>query len=210
MFQPNPSFERQHKGTCAHVQRLLFTCLIQCVSRGNARNLDCGVDRHTRSGSLCKRVPFFTMSSVPSLTQTWHSDTYPSIDPRARPELSLKDKRVVITGGGAGIGRAFVEAFADAGAANIFILGRRGNVLEEVQHCIETDHPSVSVHVLPADFTDLESVKKAAYEVGTWDVLVSNAGYMATVQPVTQSDPEDWWKAFEVSVVFLYRDRPVV
>ena len=59
------------------------------------------------------------------MTNTWHTDTYPSIDPRLRSELSLKDKKVVITGGGAGIGRAFVEAFADAGATAIAILGRR-------------------------------------------------------------------------------------
>jgi NADP-dependent 3-hydroxy acid dehydrogenase YdfG len=43
----------------------------------------------------------------------------------------VKGKNVVVTGGGAGIGRAFAEAFAKANAANIFLTGRRANKLEE-------------------------------------------------------------------------------
>lgn len=140
------------------------------------------------------------MASTPSMTKTWHDETYPSIDPRVRPELCFKGTRVVITGGGAGIGRALVEAFADARAATIFILGRRQHILEEAKQAIQQTNPDVSIHVLLTDVADLTSVTLAAHEIGSWDVLVSNAGYMATVEPLMRADPEDWWKAFEVSI----------
>lgn len=39
----------------------------------------------------------------PSLTAEWHNDTYAAIDPR-RPELSMKNESVIITGAGRGIG----------------------------------------------------------------------------------------------------------
>lgn len=138
------------------------------------------------------------MASNPSLTKTWHHDTYPSINPLARPELSLKGKTVVITGGGAGIGRALSEAFADAGATRIAIFGRREGMLLETKREIENRGGDVSVSMYVVDVTDIASVRKAAEEIGMWDVLVSNAGYMPTFGPLVDSEPEDWWRVFEV------------
>ncbi|KAL5331348.1 hypothetical protein ACEPPN_000878 [Leptodophora sp. 'Broadleaf-Isolate-01'] len=48
----------------------------------------------------------------PSLTSTWHHNTYPSLFP-SRPELSAKGKTVIVTRGGTGIGAktADVEIF---------------------------------------------------------------------------------------------------
>ena len=54
--------------------------------------------------------------AFPSLTKTWHDDTYPAIDPQKRPELRLDGKTIVISGGGAGVGRGLTQAFANAGA----------------------------------------------------------------------------------------------
>ena len=42
----------------------------------------------------------------------------------------LKDKRILVTGGGTGLGKEMVTHFAKHGA-EIFICGRRENVLEE-------------------------------------------------------------------------------
>lgn len=66
-----------------------------------------------------------------SPVKEWHNDTYASIDP-SRPELFAIGKKVVITGGGHGIGRGTAIAFAQAGAAAIAIfLGASWNIGEQ-------------------------------------------------------------------------------
>jgi hypothetical protein len=57
-------------------------------------------------------------------TKTWHSKPYPAISP-TRPELSVAGKNIVVTGCGAGIGKAIAMSFAQAGASSITIHGRR-------------------------------------------------------------------------------------
>lgn len=135
----------------------------------------------------------------PSLTKKWHHDTYPAIDPRSRPELLLPRKSVVISGGGSGIGRAFVQAFADAGVAKIAIIGRRLNLLQDTKQEIEASHPDVTITVHAADIADGSAVADIAATVGSWDILVSNAGYLPEPTSVIDSDPSDWWKGFEAS-----------
>ena len=132
------------------------------------------------------------------MTKTWHNDTYPAVDPRQRPELSLKGKTVVITGGGTGVGKGLTRAFADAGAAKIAVLARREAVLREVKQEVEDVETGSKVTIHATDVTHLASVENAALEIGQWDVLVSNAGYLHAIASVTDVDPEDWWTAFEV------------
>jgi len=134
----------------------------------------------------------------PAPIEEWHNDTYPAIDP-SRPELSAKGKTVVVTGGGYGIGRGTVEAFATAGAKAIAISGRKEQPLLDTKKYIESKFATrVSTHV--ADVTDVVAMKKFASEVGTWDILIMNAGYMSTPGGSLQSDVEEWWKAWEINV----------
>ncbi|RDW83504.1 hypothetical protein BP5796_04995 [Coleophoma crateriformis] len=134
----------------------------------------------------------------PAPVTEWHNDTYAAIDP-SRPELSVKGKKIVVTGGGYGIGRAVVEGFAIAGASAIAILGRKEQPLLDTKKAIESKYTTaISTHV--ADITDTAAVSKAASEVGTWDVLIMNAGYMSTLSPSMKSDVNEWWKAFEINI----------
>lgn len=137
-------------------------------------------------------------AAFPSLTKTWHNDTYAAIDPRKRPELQLKGKTVVISGGGSGVGKGFTRAFAAAGASNIAILARRENVLQETKAEVEKEFPGSKVSPFAVDLVNLQSVEKAAEVIGSWDVLISNAGYLSSIASLEDSDPEDWWRAFEV------------
>jgi NAD(P)-dependent dehydrogenase (short-subunit alcohol dehydrogenase family) len=83
-------------------------------------------------------------------------------------------QQVVVTGGGTGIGRAAALAFADLGAANVIITGRRESRLAEVAAV----HPAVTPVV--ADVTTSEGSELVAAAVaaggGKLDVLVHNAG----------------------------------
>jgi NAD(P)-dependent dehydrogenase (short-subunit alcohol dehydrogenase family) len=135
-------------------------------------------------------------SPFPAPVNEWHNDTYAAIDPK-RPELSAQGRRIVITGGGYGIGRATAEAFAQAGAAGIAILGRKEAPLLETKKYIESKYGvPISTHI--ADVTDEAAVKKAAKEIGEWHVLDMNAGYFSAPAGTSQIDANEWWKSFEV------------
>lgn len=138
------------------------------------------------------------MAPFPSFTKTFHDDTYPAIDPTKRPELTLKGKKVVISGGGAGIGRGLTHAFAQAGAASIAILGRRSGMLLKTKAEVEGKHSDITITTHSADIVDAASVEKAAKEIGSWDILISNAGYLSSPSHLVDSDPTEWWRSFEV------------
>ncbi|KAK0283757.1 hypothetical protein LTR35_006216 [Friedmanniomyces endolithicus] len=142
----------------------------------------------------------------PSLTSEWHDKTYPAIDPK-RSELSAKGKTIVISGGGSGIGRGIAQAFALAGASAIATLGRRQALLEETKQLIASEQPGTTVSTHITDVTDSLTVQKAAREVGQWDVLVSNAGYLSSKAPLVESDEAEWWRSFEVRPMPSYAMR---
>lgn len=79
-------------------------------------------------------------------------------------------RKVVVTGGGTGIGRAVAAAFADAGD-EVVITGRRKEVLEATAR----ELPG-SVRAVVVDGLDADRVEAIADELGPVDVLVNNAG----------------------------------
>jgi NAD(P)-dependent dehydrogenase (short-subunit alcohol dehydrogenase family) len=85
----------------------------------------------------------------------------------------LKGKRILITGGGSGLGRSMTARIVELGAKAV-ICGRRREVLEEAAQEIGEDQ--VAVH--PCDLRDPESVEAmvaAIFAGGPLDGLVNNA-----------------------------------
>ncbi|KAH8901152.1 NAD(P)-binding protein [Thozetella sp. PMI_491] len=140
----------------------------------------------------------------PSLTKAWHSQPYASISPH-RPELTAKNKVVVVTGGGSGIGAAIAMAFAAAGSTKIAILGRTEKKLFGTKDAIQTAFPGTTVLTLSADVTSenqiSEAVNNIAAEFGKIDVFIYNSGYMATSTSVLAADMQDWWTSFQTNVL---------
>ncbi|MCH7555570.1 MAG: SDR family oxidoreductase [Proteobacteria bacterium] len=84
----------------------------------------------------------------------------------------LAGKRILITGGGTGLGRAMGMRFLELGA-NLVICGRRGDVLDAT--AAELDGP-VETHI--CDIRDPEAVEAmiaAIWQTGPLDHLVNNA-----------------------------------
>ena len=136
----------------------------------------------------------------PCPTKLWYNDTYPEINPK-KPELSASGKRIVVTGGGTGIGRAIAKGFATAGADSIVLLGgRREELLQQTKSIIGDEFPEVKVEPLAVDIADAAAVGNAAKAVGQWDVLVLNAAYMPAPTPVLQADLEDQAKGWTVNI----------
>ncbi|KAJ5728703.1 Glucose/ribitol dehydrogenase [Penicillium malachiteum] len=132
------------------------------------------------------------MAPFPSPTTTWHTESYPSISPN-RPELSAKEKSVLVTGGGTGIGAETAISFALAGASRIALLGRREQPLLDTKALIEEKFANVEVFVAPTDVTDKNQVDTAFAkfaESGKLDVLVSGAAMIGPQDPVRDVDGE--------------------
>jgi 3-oxoacyl-[acyl-carrier protein] reductase len=87
-------------------------------------------------------------------------------------------RRVVISGGGTGIGRATARRFARAGD-EVTIVGRRETVVSAAAHEINAEVGSALVHALAADLSQPEEVERVAEAIaagGAVDVVVNNAG----------------------------------
>jgi len=87
--------------------------------------------------------------------------------------VNVKDKVVIITGGGGGIGLAAARAFAH-GQAHVLITGRRGQALEEIASREQRIKAFVADVGNPADAP--RTIAKAVELWGRIDVFVNNAG----------------------------------
>ncbi|MGA7338672.1 MAG: SDR family oxidoreductase [Candidatus Sulfotelmatobacter sp.] len=88
----------------------------------------------------------------------------------------LRNKRILITGGGTGLGKAMARRFLQLGAT-VYICGRREEVLEETatELSIATKGP---IHGLPCDVRNLDAVEAmidSIWKAGPLDVLINNA-----------------------------------
>ncbi len=86
---------------------------------------------------------------------------------------SLAGKRVVVTGGGSGIGAGLVEAFARQGAETIFV-----DILEQESAALVARLQDVPIPPVfyRLDLADLAAIEIFFQSLGPIDVLVNNAG----------------------------------
>lgn len=136
-----------------------------------------------------------------NFTTELHSDTYSYIQ-----RSSMPGKTVLITGASRGIGQAVAISYAQAGASQIALAARTdlSAVQAEVHNAaIKAGHRPPKVLALSLDITSLTSVEASLKEIesnfGTLDVLINNAGYMEKSLSITESDPDDVWRSFEIN-----------
>ena len=95
-------------------------------------------------------------------------------------ELGLKDKNIIVTGGGSNIGRAIVHAFAAEGS-NITIAELSPAQGEAVAAEVEKMDTGSRAKVIACDVTDRVQVgamvEQSIAEFGSVDVLVNNVGW---------------------------------
>ncbi len=92
-------------------------------------------------------------------------------------ENSLKNKVILVTGGGSGLGKSMVEYFVELGA-NVIITSRRKELLDEVAKKINAENES-EVFPVPCDVRNINEVEKVVDEAykkfGKVDCLINNA-----------------------------------
>jgi len=108
-------------------------------------------------------------------------------------KIKLTGKTALVTGGHSGIGRGIVEAFAQAGAQNIVIAGRRTELGSCVAAEVAAEH-GVDCVFITADVTvdgDRRSlIEQTAARFGRIDILVNNAGitHVENAEHISYSD----------------------
>lgn len=109
--------------------------------------------------------------------------------------MEFKDKVVLVTGGGSGIGQAIAEAFA-AGGAKVLI----NDISESGVKVAE----QIGGNFFKADLSEPESVRALAKTIlepfPCIDILVNNAGFQ-TVSPVEDFPDETWIKMIHVMLI---------
>ena len=116
--------------------------------------------------------------------------------------ISLTDKRIVVTGGARGLGRAFAEAAIDAGARVVV-----ADILEDVgRQTVEVLSTSGEAYCEPVDLSDPDSItalaENAAGRLGGVDGLVNCAAIATGIggKMADDIDIETWDRVMTVNV----------
>jgi len=153
--------------------------------------------------------PPVPLESGKNFTKLIHADTYPFIDPATNSNHT--GHYVFITGASKGVGRATALAFAKAGAAGIALGARSdfGTLEDEIVSAAGgAGKKEPKVLKIKLDVMSYASVESAAEaiekEFGKLDILINNAGYLSTFEPMGDTDPEDYWRNYEINLRGVY------
>ncbi len=150
------------------------------------------------------------MSSIQSqfLDLTAHHATYDAIDPKSGLKGSASGKVVFVTGASRGIGQATAVAFAEAGARAVYLTARSRSGLEETCRLVGQANPETQCAHSACDVTSAAEVESSIVDCvarfGGIDAADANAGYLDRWTKIGASDPESWWRSFEVNVRGAY------
>ena len=116
----------------------------------------------------------------------------------------LDGKVAIVTGASSGLGVAFAEALAEAGA-DVALGARRVERLEQTKAAIEQrGRRAIAV---PTDVTDVDQcralVDTTVAELGRVDILVNNAG-VGTAVPATKETPEQFRSVIDLNLNGCY------
>jgi NAD(P)-dependent dehydrogenase (short-subunit alcohol dehydrogenase family) len=115
---------------------------------------------------------------------------------------SLKNKGVLITGGGRGIGKRLAIGFAAAGA-RVGLLARSQPELDLAK--LEIEHAGGAALRIRADVRDFEQMCAAADRMravfGGVHVLIAAAGVQGPIGPLAEVKPRQFAEALEINVV---------
>ena len=119
------------------------------------------------------------------------------------PDL-LKDRVILVTGAGDGIGRAAALTYAQHGAT-VILLGRTIKKLEAVYDEIENAGcPQPAIIPLNLEGATLRDYDETAMQIdetfGRLDGLLHNAGILGQRTPIELYDPETWNQVLQVNL----------
>jgi 3-oxoacyl-[acyl-carrier protein] reductase len=115
-------------------------------------------------------------------------------------EAELEGQVALVTGGGRGIGRNIALELARAGA--------RVAVAARTAEQVAATAADVDGLPIEADVSERESVERMVERtesgLGPIDLLVCNAGVSTREEAAWSTEPEEWWRVFEVNVLGVF------
>lgn len=110
----------------------------------------------------------------------------------------MKDKVILITGGGTGIGKAIAKRFIDL-KANVVLTGRREGILKQA-----TAELGEKASFIVGDVSESGTPKRIIEDVikshGRLDVLVNNAG-TGSNGPLTEASDEEIKRVYDINII---------
>src|SRR5262245_47238443 len=117
----------------------------------------------------------------------------------------LAGQVIVITGGGRGLGREFARALSRGGASIALIARSEAELSETVAELSAAGGTAISFAADVSDFTAAGAiVDRVERQLGPVDLLINNAGVATALGPVSETEPRDWWRCFEVNLLGPY------
>ncbi len=115
----------------------------------------------------------------------------------------LKDRVVIITGGGQGIGRAYAHHFGAQGAIPVIAEYNAENGEKVAEEVRANGGRALAIQTDVADeASTLEMARKTLSELGRIDCLINNAAVFSriTMAPFWELPPAEWERAMQVNI----------
>lgn len=109
----------------------------------------------------------------------------------------MTQRTILITGAGAGIGRATARLFLSEGWETVLV-GRRRETLDETAN----GHPAA--RVIPCDVGDPGEVDATFAQLPRLDVLFNNAGISAPAAPIDEIPVDQWLEVCRTNITGMF------
>ena len=119
--------------------------------------------------------------------------------------MEFKEKKVLVTGAGSGIGRVTAHAFAkEGGTVVISDINEKGGQ-ETVEQITALGGKSIFIKTNVAKFEDVEALHKAIKEkYGRLDVAINNAGIGGVPARTHEASLDNWDKVMAVNATGVF------